>query len=146
MPRIIDNLLKLPSQVLLEGKDVRSLRRYGLFHSIDLLQTGAPLPLPASRARHFDGRLTHCAKRSTPRHTPSKPGAPFRRSPSPPSTANNLIRPTPAARWSASRFSTADIRARSRIYEYDIDRDYELHTNDQFLGRKPVFRTHFVGG
>lgn len=44
LSRIIDNLRKLPSQVLLEGMSVQTLRKYGLFESIDLLQNRGPMP------------------------------------------------------------------------------------------------------
>ena len=42
LSRIIDNLRKLPSQVLLEGMNVQTLRKSGLFGSIDLLQNSLP--------------------------------------------------------------------------------------------------------
>jgi len=43
LTRIIDNIKKLPSHVLLEGIDVQTLRKYGLFGSIDLLQNRLPM-------------------------------------------------------------------------------------------------------
>lgn len=56
LSRIIDNLRKLPSQVLLEGKDIQSLRKYGLLGSIDLLQTRAPLPYQQAGRDHSPGQ------------------------------------------------------------------------------------------
>lgn len=44
LSRIVDNLRRLPGKVLLEGRDVRSLKKSGLLQHIDLLQTHKPFP------------------------------------------------------------------------------------------------------
>lgn len=43
LARIIDNLRRLPSRVLAEGRDLASLRKAGLASEIDLLQSHAPV-------------------------------------------------------------------------------------------------------
>lgn len=43
LARIIDNIRRLPALVMVEGRDVGSLRKAGIAHEIDLLQTNTPL-------------------------------------------------------------------------------------------------------